>query len=183
MTTKTRYRVGTGANKEYPLCRIGNDRALLRSDHRAGLIISEQNTRSVQLSTATPIPHIGLERQRTRWRAGLTRIAASPHPDEKVRRPLWLKRKRRPPPARRSQRLPLARKLAASQPLRKSRVARKRSLSRRSSLRRCTRPLRPRSLERRQQEPVRPSSRRLSPSSRLRIRLLPRSPRLRPCAP
>ena len=45
---------------------------------------------------------MSLERQRTCWRAGLTCIAASPHSDEKVRRPLWLKRKRRPPPARRS---------------------------------------------------------------------------------
>jgi len=41
MMPKTRYRVGTGANKEYPLCRRGNDRTLLWSDHQAVLIISE----------------------------------------------------------------------------------------------------------------------------------------------
>jgi len=44
MTTKTRYRLGTGANKQHPLCRLGNDRAPLWSDQKAGLITWEQNT-------------------------------------------------------------------------------------------------------------------------------------------
>jgi hypothetical protein len=43
MTLNARYRVGTGANEAQPRCLLGNDWALLRSDHQAGLIISEQN--------------------------------------------------------------------------------------------------------------------------------------------
>ena len=50
MTTKARYRVGTGANKEHPLCRLGNGRAFLRSDDEAGLTNSEQNSRSAAAS-------------------------------------------------------------------------------------------------------------------------------------